>query len=118
MSRKTSRPVAVAMPSAAQDRAITAAARADPDAQPLTAAQLAAMVPMRALRGRPKSGASKRLVSIRYSPDVIDDFRATGAECQPEGFGGGSRKKCSPRDVLAPVPDNVLDDVGCPRHLL
>ncbi len=37
---------------------------------------------MRVLRGRPKSETSKRLVSIRYSPDVIDYFRATGAGWQ------------------------------------
>ncbi len=45
----------VQMPSAQEDRAITAAAKLDPDAQPLTGQQLKAMVPMKALRGRPKS---------------------------------------------------------------
>lgn len=68
----------VAMPTAAEDRAITAAARADPDAQPLTPKQLKAMVPMRALRGRPKSANAKQLVSVRYSPEVLAYFRATG----------------------------------------
>ena len=66
------------MPSLAEDRKITAAAKADPDAQPLTQRQLAAMVPARTLRGRPPSANRKQLVSVRYSPEVIDFFRATG----------------------------------------
>jgi len=40
------------MPTAAEDKAITAAAKTDPDAQPLAPKQLKAMVPMLALRGR------------------------------------------------------------------
>ena len=68
----------VQMPSAQEDRAITAAAKLDPDAQPLTNQQLKAMVPMKALRGRPKSENAKRLVSVRYSPEVIDYFKSTG----------------------------------------
>lgn len=77
MSRVSKRPPVV-MPSVAENRAITAAARADPDAQPLTPKQLAAMVPMRALRGRPKSANAKQLVSVRYSPEVLEYFRSTG----------------------------------------
>ncbi|WP_333845977.1 BrnA antitoxin family protein [Limnohabitans sp.] len=68
----------VQMPSAQEDRAFTAAAKRDPDAQPLTSQQLKAMVPMKALRGRPKSENKKRLVSVRYSPEVIDYFKSTG----------------------------------------
>ena len=77
MSKVSERP-AIVMPTAAEDRAITAAAKADPDAQPLTAQQLAAMVPMQALRGRPKSANAKQLVSVRYSPEVLAYFRSTG----------------------------------------
>lgn len=66
------------MPTLAEDRAITAAAKADPDAQPLTPKQLRSMVPMRALRGRPRSPNTKQLVSIRYSPEVLAYFRSTG----------------------------------------
>lgn len=66
------------MPTAEEDKAITAAARSDPDAQPLTPKQLKAMVPIRALRGRPKSENKKLLVSVRYSPEVIDYFKSTG----------------------------------------
>ena len=66
------------VPTAAEDRAINAAARSDPDAQPLTPAQLKAMVPLRALRGRPPSDNKKVLVSVRYSREVVDYFRSTG----------------------------------------
>ena len=60
------------MPTAEEDRAITAAAKADPEAQPLTPTQLKAMVPLRAVRGRPRSASKKLLVSVRYSPEVIE----------------------------------------------
>lgn len=40
--------------------------------------QLAAMVPIRALRGRPKSANAKQLVSVRYSPEVLEYFKSTG----------------------------------------
>jgi uncharacterized protein (DUF4415 family) len=66
------------LPTPEEDRAITAAAKADPDAQPLTTNQLRAMVPMRTLRGRPKSPNKKLLVSIRYSPEVVAYFKSTG----------------------------------------
>ena len=68
----------IKMPSIAEDRKITAAARADPNAQPLTPTQLASMVPARALRGRPPSPNSKKLVSVRYSPEVLSYFQSTG----------------------------------------
>ena len=77
MSKISKRP-SVVMPIAKEDKAITAAARADPDAQPLTAKQLKAMVPLRALRGRPKSASAKQLVSVRYSPEVLAYFKSTG----------------------------------------
>ena len=66
------------MPTSQEDKAITAAAKADPDAQPLTPKQLKSMVPMRALRGRPKSERTKQLVSVRYSPEVLAYFKSTG----------------------------------------
>jgi len=66
------------MPTVEEDKAITAAARNDPDAQPLTPKQLKAMVPIRALRGRPKSENKKLLVSVRYSPEVVAYFKSTG----------------------------------------
>ena len=75
---KTSKRPAITMPSIEEDKAITAAAKADPDAQPLKPSQLKAMVPIRALRGRPKSENKKLLVSVRYSPEVVTYFKSTG----------------------------------------
>jgi uncharacterized protein (DUF4415 family) len=49
-SKKTARPATI-MPTVEEDATITAAALSDPDAQPLTDAQLGAMVPMKTLRG-------------------------------------------------------------------
>jgi len=77
MSR-TSRRTEIVLPTPEEDEAIIAAAKADPDAQPLSANQLRAMVPMRTLRGRPKSANKKLLVSIRYSPEVVAYFKSTG----------------------------------------
>ena len=77
MSKISKRPPIV-MPTTEEDKAITSAAKADPDAQPLTPKQLKSMVPLRALRGRPKSASTKQLVSVRYSPEVLAYFRSTG----------------------------------------
>ena len=81
MSRVSKRPT-VSMPTVEEDKAITAAAKSDPDAQPLTPTQLRTMVPMRALRGRPKSENKKLLVSVRYSPEVLAYFKSTGSGWQ------------------------------------
>jgi uncharacterized protein (DUF4415 family) len=75
---KVSKRTSIVMPTLKEDKAITAAANSDPDAQPLTPKQLKAMVPMQALRGRPKSGRAKQLVSVRYSPEVLAYFKSTG----------------------------------------
>ena len=75
---KASKSPAVRMPTTAEDRAITAAAKADPNAQPLTPMQLRALVPLRTLRGRPKSDNPKQLVSVRYSQEVLTYFKSTG----------------------------------------
>jgi len=77
MSKISKRPT-ILMPTAEEDKAITAAAKSDPDAQPLTPRQLKSMVPIRALRGRPKSEHKKLLVSVRYSQEVVDFFKSTG----------------------------------------
>ena len=75
---KISKHPSVVMPTLLEDKAITAAAKTDPDALPLTPKQLKSMVPMRALRGRPKSDKTKQLVSVRYSPEVLEYFKSTG----------------------------------------
>ena len=66
------------MPTEAENRKIRRAAKADPDATPLTDEQLKAMVPLKSVRGRPKSDSKKLLVSVRYSPEVLTYFRSTG----------------------------------------
>ena len=77
MSKISKRPT-ILIPTVEEDKAITAAARSDPDAQPLTPTQLKAMVPIRALRGRPKSEHKKLLLSVRYSQEVVEFFKSTG----------------------------------------
>ena len=58
--------VSIRVPTLEEDQEITNAANADPDAQPLTDEQMGQMVPLKALRGRPKLANKKQLVSIRY----------------------------------------------------
>ncbi len=77
MSKMSERPT-VLMPTVEEDKVITAAARSDPDAQPLTPQQLKSMRPIQAVRGRPKSERKKLLVSVRYSQEVVDFFKSTG----------------------------------------
>lgn len=75
---KTTRKSTILVPSPEENAKIVAAAKADPDAQPLTKRQLQAMVPLKSVRGRPPLEKTKALVSIRYSPEVIEYFRGTG----------------------------------------
>ncbi len=63
-------PKRIERPSLEEDAAITAAALADPDAQP--AAQLFSR------RGRPKSANPKLPVLLRLDKDVVAKFRQTG----------------------------------------
>ena len=74
ISKKT----AIVMPTVTENKAIVAAAKSDPDAKPLSPKQLKAMVPFKVLRGRPNSENAKKLVSVRYSPEVLAYFRSTG----------------------------------------
>ena len=71
-----------------EDAAITAAAETDPDNPPLTDEELAAARPVaevlpelvaeyRRTRGRQKA-PTKRQVTLRLDPDVVDHFKATG----------------------------------------
>ncbi len=68
----------ILMPTRRENAKIVAAAKADPDAQPMTSAQLNAIVPLVTARGRPKSDNKKLLLSVRYSAEVVEFFRATG----------------------------------------
>ncbi|CDS48925.1 hypothetical protein [Polaromonas sp. CG9_12] len=64
----------IILPSHAEDAAITAAALSDPDAQPLTDAQLKAMRPM----GRPRLANPKAAVTIRLDADLLEALRSNG----------------------------------------
>ena len=75
---KTTPKRSLVVPTVEESRKIVAAAKQDPDAKPLTSAQLKAMVPLKALRGRPKLENKKLLVSVRYSPEVLAYFKSTG----------------------------------------
>ena len=77
MSKTTPKRV-IALPTEAENRKIRRSAQADPNALPLTDNQLNAMVPLKSVRGRPKSANKKLLVSVRYSPEVLTYFRSTG----------------------------------------
>ena len=70
------------VPTIEEDELITPAAESDLDALALTDRQMSEMVPLRVLRGRPKLVNKKQLVSIRYSPEVIAYFKASGAGWQ------------------------------------
>lgn len=74
--------ISVKMPTLEEDKQITQAAIDDEDALPLTAEQLNEMLPLRSLRGRPRSDNKKQLVSIRYSPEVLEFFKSSGAGWQ------------------------------------
>jgi uncharacterized protein (DUF4415 family) len=74
--------ISLKMPTLEEDQLITAAAESDLDALPLTDEQMSTMFPIRLQRGRPKLASKKQLVSIRYSPEVIDYFKASGAGWQ------------------------------------
>lgn len=69
------------IPGIAEDKAITAAARRDPDAKPLTDAQWRTAQPNVRL-GRPRKLAPKQAVKLRLDPDVLSVLRATGAGWQ------------------------------------
>lgn len=65
------------LPTPEEDAAITAAALSDPDAQPLTDAELAQFRPARG-RGRPALAMPKTAISIRLDTRVLDAFKSTG----------------------------------------
>lgn len=69
------------MPTDAEDAAITAAALADPDAQPFTDAEWEAVKPL-VRRGRPLGGGSKTQVTLRLDTAALEAFKATGTGWQ------------------------------------
>jgi uncharacterized protein (DUF4415 family) len=88
---KARRLIEVADPAA--DAAVLAAAESDPDALPMTDAELARMRPAHEVhpelvavslrrRGRPRSPSPKQQVTLRLDADVIAALRASGAGWQ------------------------------------
>ena len=65
----------VILPTPEEDAAITAAALSDPDAQPLTDAELARLRP---LRGRPPVAVRRPTLSMRIDADVLAVLKASG----------------------------------------
>ena len=63
---------ALARMSDEEDAAITAAALADPDAQPLD------VMTLRRRPGRPRAEVKKVAVSLKLDPDVVNAYRAKG----------------------------------------
>jgi uncharacterized protein (DUF4415 family) len=87
---KTSSPPKIRDLTGARNAAVTAAALADPDAQPLTSEQLAKFRPAAEVlpaslqaklgmrRRGPQKDPTKERITIRLSADVLESFRATG----------------------------------------
>jgi len=65
----------IIFPTAEEDAAINAAALSDPDAQPLSDAELAHLRPA---RGRPPVAVKRPMLSMRVDPDVLAHLRASG----------------------------------------
>ena len=65
----------IILPSSEEDAAINAAALSDPDAQPLSDAELARLRPA---RGRPVVAVKRPMLSMRVDPDVLALLRASG----------------------------------------
>lgn len=63
------------MPTEEEDRKLMAAALSDPDAQPM--ADDAKLVPYKR-RGRPSKETTKVQMTVRFSPEVIEHFKAGG----------------------------------------
>ena len=69
--------VGTILPSRAEDAAITAAALADPDAQPFTDAEWKQVKPL-VRRGRPLGSGTKAQVTLRLDVEVLEKFKASG----------------------------------------
>ena len=65
------------LPTPEEDAIITAAANADPDAQPLTDAEWEQVKPL-VRRGRPLGSGTKAQVTLRLDVDVLEKFKASG----------------------------------------
>jgi uncharacterized protein (DUF4415 family) len=60
-------------PTPEADARITAAALADPDAQPITG-----NAGLKPVRGRPRQAVTRTMMSLRVDPDILEALRASG----------------------------------------
>ena len=74
--------ISVRTPTNEEDKLIDEAAADDPDALPLTDAQMDQIAPLKSLHGRQRLANKKQLVTIPYSPEVLDYFKSYGADWQ------------------------------------
>ncbi len=65
----------IILPTSEEDASITTTALSDPDAQPLSDAELARLRPA---RGRPPATIKRPMLSMRVDPDVLAYLRASG----------------------------------------
>jgi uncharacterized protein (DUF4415 family) len=65
------------LPTPAEDAAITAAAKSDPDAVPFTDAHWEQVKPL-LRRGRPLGSGTKTQITLRLDTDVLEKFKASG----------------------------------------
>jgi hypothetical protein len=91
----------IEMPSVAEDRKINAAAKADPDAQPLLPSQLKAMVPLRAAKAHP-SGLRDRQV-FHVNANKGKTIRPTTVSAAASGLLGAVTPLLVPASWLQPI---------------
>ena len=65
----------ITLPTSEEDAAINAAALSDPDAQPLSGAELARLRPA---RGRPAVAVKRPMLSMRVDPELLAHLRGSG----------------------------------------
>ncbi|MEO5351080.1 MAG: BrnA antitoxin family protein [Magnetococcus sp. YQC-3] len=74
------RGLSLEMPTSEEDAMIAAGIACDPDTYEPSEEEIIGMQPLR--RGRPATGTNEILLSVRYSPEVVAFFRATGSGWQ------------------------------------
>lgn len=68
------------IPTLKEDATIATGIACDPDTYEPSEKEIMEMKPIR--KGRPSTATNKVLLSVRYSPEVVEYFRATGSGWQ------------------------------------